>query len=108
MAAMAAILKNLVGSIRVTCRSKIAKIFPIGNPRWPPYHGGHLENLFFSSSPSACRTWDFLILISGSPGNQIVSFSSKHLTSIFLMPHLWSKTAIFKLNNVQILSKFFL
>ena len=26
--------RNLVGSIWVTCRSKIAKIFPIGNPRW--------------------------------------------------------------------------
>ena len=28
---------NLLGSIRVTCRSKIAKIVPIGNPRWPPW-----------------------------------------------------------------------
>ena len=28
--------RYLVGSIRVTCRSKIAKIVPIGNPRWPP------------------------------------------------------------------------
>ena len=27
---------NLVGSIGVTCRSKIDKIVPIGNPRWPP------------------------------------------------------------------------
>ena len=27
---------NLVGSIGVTCRSKIAKLIPIGNPRWPP------------------------------------------------------------------------
>ena len=27
---------NLLGSIRVTCRSKVAKIVPIGNPRWPP------------------------------------------------------------------------
>ena len=26
----------LVGSIWVTCRSKKAKIIPIGNPRWPP------------------------------------------------------------------------
>ena len=32
--------RNLIGSIRVTCRSKIAKIILIGN------HGGHLENLF--------------------------------------------------------------
>ena len=29
--------QNLLGSIRVTCRSKIAKIVPIGNPRWPPW-----------------------------------------------------------------------
>ena len=28
---------NLLGSIRMTCRSKIAKIVPIGNPRWPPW-----------------------------------------------------------------------
>ena len=28
---------NLLGSIRVTCRSNIAKIVPIGNPRWPPW-----------------------------------------------------------------------
>ena len=26
---------NLVGSIGVTCRSKIAKIVPIRNPKWP-------------------------------------------------------------------------
>ena len=54
------------------------------------------------------KSQDFLILISGSPGNQIVSLTSEHLTSIFLNSHLWSKTAIFKLNNIQILSKFFL
>ena len=29
--------RYLVGSIRVTCRSKIAKIVPIGNPRWLPW-----------------------------------------------------------------------
>ena len=28
---------NLVGSIGVTCRSKIAKIVPIVNPSWPPW-----------------------------------------------------------------------
>ena len=27
----------MVGSIRVTCRSEIAKIVPIGNPRWPTW-----------------------------------------------------------------------
>ena len=27
---------NLLGSIGMTCRSKIAKIVPIGNPRWQP------------------------------------------------------------------------
>ena len=68
MSAMAAILKlyffasspeskglltlNLVGSIGVTCRSKIAKIVPIGNSRWPPscfiytYVGKTFKNLF--------------------------------------------------------------
>ena len=39
---------NLVGSTGVTCRSNIAKIVLIGNPRWPP---AILENLFFASSP---------------------------------------------------------
>ena len=39
--------RYLVGSIGVTCRSKIAKIVPIRNPRY----GDHLENLFFASSP---------------------------------------------------------
>ena len=34
--------------IWLTCRSKIAKIFPIWNPKWPPC--SHLENLFFASS----------------------------------------------------------
>ena len=29
--------QNLVGSVRVTCRSKIAKIVLIGNPRWLPW-----------------------------------------------------------------------
>ena len=64
MATMAAILKiyfsllysepksqltpKMVGSIGVTCRSKIAQIIPIGNPRC---YGSHLENLFFASSP---------------------------------------------------------
>ena len=28
--------RNLVGSIRVTCRWKITNIVPIRNPRWPP------------------------------------------------------------------------
>ena len=37
---------NMVGSLGVTCRSKIAKIVQIGNPRWL-----HLENLFFASFP---------------------------------------------------------
>ena len=54
------------------------------------------------------KSQDFLILISGSPGNQVVSLTFKHLTSIFLNSHLLSKTAIFKLNNNQILPKFFL
>ena len=29
--------RNLVGSIGVTRRSKIAKIVPIVNPSWPPF-----------------------------------------------------------------------
>ena len=40
---------NLVGSIGVACRSKIAKIVSIGSPGWPPWC--YLENLVFSSSP---------------------------------------------------------
>ena len=49
----------LVGSIWVTCRSKIAKIVPIGNPRWRPWRPSWISNrndfrsinLFFASSP---------------------------------------------------------
>ena len=43
---------NMVGSIGVTCRSKIAKIITIGNPRWLPYCfiytyiGKTIKNLF--------------------------------------------------------------
>ena len=39
----------MVGSIRVTCRSKIAKIVSIGIQ--DGHHGHHLENLFFASTP---------------------------------------------------------
>ena len=34
----------------MTCRSKIAKIVLIGNPRWPPWPPS-CESLFFASSP---------------------------------------------------------
>ena len=30
-------INSVLGSIRVTCRSKIGKIIPIGNPRLPPW-----------------------------------------------------------------------
>ena len=40
---------NLVGSVRVTCRSKIAKAFLMEFQ--DGCHGSHLENLFFTSSP---------------------------------------------------------
>ena len=38
--------RNLAGNIGVTGRSKLPKIVPIQDGR----HGGHLENLFFTSS----------------------------------------------------------
>ena len=50
------------------------------------------------------KSQDFLILKSGSPGNQIVSLASKHLTSLFLNFDLWSITAILNLTTY----KFFL
>ena len=40
---------NFVESIRVTCRSKVAKIIPIGSQDGS--HGGHLENLFCTCCP---------------------------------------------------------
>ena len=49
------------------------------------------------------KSQDFLILTFRSPGNQIVYITSKHLTPLFLNSYLWSKTAIFKLNNIQII-----
>ena len=54
---------NLVWSIRVTCRSKIAKIAPIEiqNVR----HGSHLEKLFLASSPEpkGQLTWNLVGII---------------------------------------------
>ena len=31
------LIRNPIESIGVTCRSKVAKSTPIGNPRWPPW-----------------------------------------------------------------------
>ena len=45
------------------------------------------------------KSQDFLAPISGSHGDQIFSLTFRNLTSIFLNSHLWSKTAILKLNN---------
>ena len=50
--------RNLVGILVMICRSKIAKIVLMGNPRWPP-RGGHHENLFFSSSSKLKKPIDF-------------------------------------------------
>ena len=45
---------NMVGSIGVTYRSKIAKIAPIGNPRWPPWQPSWKSTFcFFSWTESA-------------------------------------------------------
>ena len=50
---------NLVGSIEVTCRSKLAKSVPIRNPGWPPCR--HLEHLFFASpEPKGQLTWNLV------------------------------------------------
>ena len=57
------LIPSLVGSIMVTCRSKIAKIMLIGNQ--DGHHGGHLENLFFPSSPK--------------PKSQLTKLGRKHL-----------------------------
>ena len=48
--------RNLVGSIGMTCRSKIAKIVPIGNP--DGCLCSHLENLFFATSPKLKKPVD--------------------------------------------------
>ena len=40
---------NMVGSIRVTYRSKIAKIVPVGNPRWPPWQPSWKSTFCFFS-----------------------------------------------------------
>ena len=41
--------RNFVGSIGMICRSKIAKIVPIGNPRWPPWGTSRKSTFRFSS-----------------------------------------------------------
>ena len=43
------ITRNLIGTICVTCRSKITEIVPIGNPTWPPPR--HFGNVFGTSTP---------------------------------------------------------
>ena len=40
--------RNMIGSIGATCRSEIAKIVPIGNPRSPPRR--HLEKSIWTSA----------------------------------------------------------
>ena len=54
------------------------------------------------------KSQDFPAPISGSPGDQIFSFTFRNWTSIFLNSHLWSKAAIVKLNNTYNHSKFLL
>ena len=81
MAAMTAILKiyfsfhllnlkltrNLVGSIRVTCRSKIAIIIPIRNPRWPPSWKSIFRFFYCTEMPVDSkvrrRHWGWLVLL---------------------------------------------
>ena len=45
------------------------------------------------------KSRDFLAPISGSPNVQFFSLTFRNSASIFLNSHLWSKTAIVKLNN---------
>ena len=45
------------------------------------------------------KSQGFLAPISGSPGDQTVSPTFRNSTSMFLNSHLWSKTAILKLNK---------
>ena len=83
---------NLVGSIRVTCRSKIAKIILIGNQRWPPSWKSIL-NFFSRSKRSAdlklCRKYR----------KQLKSFRSEtqdgwHLATLFFKLLLLNQRAI--------------
>ena len=62
---------NLVGSIGVTCRSKIVKIGLIRSPRWPQWQ--HLENVFFASSPElkGQLTWNLVGNIGVTCGSKI-------------------------------------
>ena len=43
------LIRNLAGNFEAACRSKNAKIVPIGNPKY--CHGRHHENLFCVSTP---------------------------------------------------------
>ena len=43
--------RNLVGSIGVTRRSKIAKILPIVNPSWPPFRVCSNDHAPFTGMP---------------------------------------------------------
>ena len=68
---------------------------------------GHELDVVLALTFEFRKSWDFLLLTSESSGNQIFSLTSKHLTALFLNPHLRSKTAIFKLNNIKIPPNFF-
>ena len=67
--------RYLVGSIRVTCRSKIAKILPIGNPRWPPswksifrfFSRNQLTPNLLGSIRATCRSNKVKIMSVGNP-----------------------------------------
>ena len=62
--------RNLVGIIEVTCRSKIAKIVPIGNTRWLPQLPSWKAILNFFSWIEGQLSWNLI----GSIG---VTFRSK-------------------------------
>ena len=47
------------------------------------------------------KSKDFLAPISGNPADQIFSLTFRNSTSVFLNSHLWSKSAILKLNSTN-------
>ena len=72
-----AIYSNFIGSIEVTCRSKVAKILLTGSPKWPPSWKSILNVFSWTDRPNDLDLF----------GNEVSDTS--HLDP--LVYHIWTK-----------------
>ena len=131
MVALAAMLKSIlnvffwtkraieltqIGSIRVTCRSTVAKIILIGNPRWPPSWKSILNFFSWTKRPVDSNLSPASVAQLDTPptGDQEVAGStpagSQHsFVEIIMKYFLWSFSPFrwFKKGSCQFLAKEF-